>query len=109
MISLLDCIFTMVLILLPEGATSRFENMKLKGSCMSTELSFLIVHPHTLRIETEWELYYIPLPQHEDRTRLTYRMTSDYAYLGDCQYGLSGHQWSPCQRVMVRFGPKEPT
>ena len=110
MIGLADCFFTMVLVLAPMGGNSHFEGMQLKGTCASAEISSLINQFSELVVTTEWMRFVIPLPRREDRVRLSYLMESEYAYLGDCQFGLRPYFYpdSICQRVMVKFGPKRP-
>lgn len=109
--TLADCFFTIVLILAPLGANSQFEGMRLYGSaCASSQLSTKINQFYELIVSTEWEIYVIPLPKTLDRIRLHYRMQDEFAYLGDCRFGLKPYYYatneSVCMRVMVKFGPK---
>ena len=114
--TLADCFITMVLILAPMGSNSQFEGMQLRGSaCASSQISTMVSRHYELVLTTEWTVFVIPLPRRDDRIRLNYHMYDEYAYFGDCRYGLRAYYFkgtgnadeSVCQKVMVRFGPKE--
>lgn len=106
--TLADCYITMILILAPFGTDSRFDQMQLAGSaCASSQVSSRITRQAELILTTKWFRYVIPLPRRIDHTRLSYQMQGEYAYLGDCAYGMKPYYYhdSSCQQVMVRFGP----
>ena len=109
--TLADCFFTMLMILLPQGIDSRFEGLRFSGDCSVLRQAFAITKHHELQIETKFYRFIIPLPQREDRVKLSYHLKQEYAYLGTCKYGYKPYIYkdSVCQRVMVRFGPKETT
>ena len=100
----------MILVLLPMGNGSRFEEQQLSGSCKSPDMTFLITKTHHLVVDQAWSRYMIPLPPRKDRVRLTYRLGHEFAYLGSCAVGLRPYvyQDTTCQAVMVSIGPKEP-
>ena len=103
-----DCFFTMILTLAPFGTVdSRYDDLQLMGSCAPKEMTFTVVDGERLKVTTKYTLYFIPLPQRKDTVRLSYKMQSEHAHLGDCAYGLFPYVAvdSVCQRVMVRFGP----
>jgi len=106
----LSCLLTMILVLLPMGSGSRFEQQQLSGSCESPDMSFVITKKNYLVVDQAWSRYMIPLPPREDRVRLTYRLGHEYAYLGSCAAGLRPYHYrdTTCQAVMVSMGPKEP-
>ena len=106
--TLSDCFLTLLLTLAPMGSLSSFDDGRFKGSaCMASGVSMLVNQQAELVLTTKWNRYVIPLPRRIDRTRLSYQMQAEYAYLGDCVYGLRPYfyQDSTCERVMVRFGP----
>ena len=104
-----ECFLTLVLTLAPLGAESTYDSLQITESCQSIHVTSKINAASQFVLTTEWMRYVIPLPQREDQVRLSYQLKNEYAYLGDCAYGLRPYHYfdSTCQAVVVRFGPKQ--
>lgn len=117
MLDLANCTISLLLFLAPIGSNaSTSENFQIGGVCTNLDIVPTVTEDAELSIKTKYLEFLIPLPQREDETYLSYRMGSEYAYLGDCRYGASPYYLPPignnapskCQKVQVRFGPKLP-
>ena len=121
MIQVVDCMITMILLLVPAGASSEYNDLLSYGSCFYRSMSPYIVNDKKsqfyLILEDKKMKYAIPLPQRKDRVRISYIIGEEYAYIGDCRYGLKPYVYmdgdkrrdSICQKVMTLQISKEGT
>ena len=111
---MLACLFTLLVFLLPVGATPFYDDLRTVGFC-DDDMTFVLGFDGDSRalqvlVPSPAMRYVIPLPPAPpwpSVVRISYRLNAEYAYLGSCRYGLKPYQYpdSVCQRVMVRRGP----
>lgn len=94
--SVIDCLFSAVLVVLPMGEKAHVDSPNFRGTCIVKHAPELFVNDlHQLIITLNRKRYEIPLPPKEGRFGIRYVMGSERATV---------EKWGS---IMVRFGPEK--